>query len=368
MIRDVNLLNWFELVEYAGSLQASNFRKRANFVGNGPVSEPKRSERTLTARNKPVVSAQLLERRVHIGQRLLDRIGNTPLIRLQAASAEFPNIDFCAKAEWFNPGGSVKDRAACSMIREGERQGALRPGKIILDATSGNTGIAYAMIGAALGYRVKLCLPTSASAERKQILLAYGVDIVFTPGGEGTDGAIRRVREIYDADPDKYFYPNQYGNPANPAAHYSGTALEIWDQTRGKITHFVAGLGTSGTFVGTTRKLKELNSRVRCISMQPDSSFHGLEGLKHMETAIVPSIYDSKLADENLSVTTEDAHAMVKRLAREEGILAGVSSGAALCACVDVARRLPKDERAVIVTIFPDSGERYLSDRFWSEE
>ena len=220
MIRDVNLLNWFELVEYAGSLQASNFRKRANFVGNGPVSEPKRSERTLTARNKPVVSAQLLERRVHIGQRLLDRIGNTPLIRLQAASAEFPNIDFCAKAEWFNPGGSVKDRAACSMIREGERQGALRPGKIILDATSGNTGIAYAMIGAALGYRVKLCLPTSASAERKQILQAYGVDIVFTPGDEGTDGAIRRVREIYDADPDKYFYPESIWKPRE-----SGSAL-----------------------------------------------------------------------------------------------------------------------------------------------
>lgn len=321
----------------------------------------------MTTTNKPIIAPGRIERRAHIGQHLLDRIGNTPLIRLERASAEFPNVDFCAKAEWFNPGGSVKDRAAFSMICEGERRGALRPGKIILDATSGNTGIAYAMIGAALGYRVKLCLPTSASPERKQILLAYGVDIVFTPGGEGTDGAIRRVREIYETDPEKYFYPDQYGNPANPAAHYSGTALEIWEQTRERITHFVAGLGTSGTFVGTTRRLKELNSRIRCISMQPDSSFHGLEGLKHMETAIVPPIYDPKLADENLAVATEDAQAMVKRLAREEGILAGVSSGAALCACLDVARRLPKGERAVIVTVFPDSGEKYLSDRFWSE-
>jgi S-sulfo-L-cysteine synthase (O-acetyl-L-serine-dependent) len=321
----------------------------------------------LTATNKPLISPERRQARAHLGQHLLDRIGNTPLIRLERASAEFPNVEFCAKAEWFNPGGSVKDRAAYAMIREGERAGALRPGKIILDATSGNTGIAYAMIGAALGYRVRLCLPTSASPERKQILLAYGVDIVFTPGGDGTDGAIRRVREIYDADREKYFYPDQYGNPANPGAHYSGTAPEIWEQTRGEITHFVAGLGTSGTFVGTTRRLKELNPRIRCISMQPDSSFHGLEGLKHMETAIVPSLYDPKLADEDLAVTTEDAQGMVKGLAREEGILAGVSSGAALCACMDVARRLPKGERAVIVTIFPDSGEKYLSDRFWTE-
>jgi S-sulfo-L-cysteine synthase (O-acetyl-L-serine-dependent) len=320
----------------------------------------------VTATNKPLVSP---ERTAHprLGQSLLDRIGNTPLIRLERATAKFPNVEFYAKAEWFNPGGSVKDRAAYSMIREGERRGALRPGKVILDATSGNTGIAYAMIGAALGYRVKLCLPTSASLERKQILQAYGVEVVFTPGDEGTDGAIRRVREIYEADREKYFYPNQYGNLANPEAHYVGTAPEIWEQTRGEITHFVAGLGTSGTFVGTTRRLKELNPRIRCISMQPDSGFHGLEGLKHMATAIVPSIYDSTLADEDLAVATEDAHEMVKRLAREEGILAGVSAGAALCACMDVARRLPTDPRAVIVTVFPDSGEKYLSDRFWSE-
>ena len=275
------------------------------------------------------------------GVRLLDRIGNTPLLRLERIVADFPNVEFYAKAEWFNPGGSVKDRPAYSMLREGERSGALRPGKIILDATSGNTGIAYAMIGAALGYKVKLCLPSSASPERKQILQAYGVEIVYTPGDEGTDGAIRRVQEIYQSDREKYFYPDQYSNPANPAAHYATTAPEIWQQTQGRITHFVAGLGTSGTFVGTTRRLKELNPAIRCISFQPDSGFHGLEGLKHMATAIVPRIYDSKLADEDISVRTEDAQRLVKRLAREEGILAGVSSGAALWACMEIARRLP---------------------------
>ena len=302
------------------------------------------------------------------GQNLLERIGNTPLLRLERIGAEFPNAAFYAKAEWFNPGGSVKDRAAYSMIREGQRTGALRTGKVILDATSGNTGIAYAMIGAALGYKVKLCLPSSVSPERKQILAAYGVEIVFTPGDEGTDGAIRRVREIYEAEPAKYFYPDQYSNAANPAAHYFTTAPEIWEQTRGQITHFVAGLGTSGTFVGTTRRLKELNPAIRCISMQPDSGFHGLEGLKHMATAIVPSIYDPKLADEDMAVRTEDAHRMVKRLAREEGILAGVSSGGALWACLAVARNLPSGQRAVIVTVFPDSGEKYLSEKFWSED
>src|SRR6201988_4630706 len=207
------------------------------------------------------------------------------------------------------------------MIREGERAGRLRPGKIILDATSGNTGIAYAMVGAAFGYRVKLCLPNSASPERKSILKAYGVDIVFTPGDEGTDGAIRRVREIYSADPEKYFYPDQYGNPANPAAHYSTTAPEIWEQTKGQITHFVAGLGTSGTFVGTTRRLKELNPKIRCISMQPDSAFHGIEGAKHMASALVPKIYDSTLADENLEISTEDAYAMARNMSRSAGML-----------------------------------------------
>lgn len=313
-----------------------------------------------------VISAEETQPRASHG--LLDQIGNTPLLKIERVTAEFPNIEFYAKAEWFNPGGSVKDRAAYAMIRDGERTGRLRPGKIILDATSGNTGIALGMIGATLGHRVKLCLPTSASPERKATLQAYGVDVVFTPGEQGTDGAIRRVREIYEADPGKYFYVDQYGNPANPAAHYSTTAPEIWEQTNGRITHFVAGLGTSGTFVGTTRRLRQFNPQIRCISVQPDSGFHGLEGLKHMPTAIVPSIYDESLADDNLEVRTEDAQQMTKRLAREEGVLAGVSSGAALYGCMQIARRLPRGERAVFVTVFPDSGEKYLTDRFWSEE
>ena len=322
----------------------------------------------LSALNKPALSHDKPQSHAHIGQHLVERVGKTPLLRFERIALEFPNAEIYAKAEWFNPGGSVKDRAALAMIRDGERTGRLRPGKIILDATSGNTGIAYGMIGAALGYRVKLCLPASASPERKHILKAYGVELVITPGDEGSDGAIRRVREIHAAEPDKYFYPDQYSNPANPGAHYATTAPEIWEQTHGSITHFVAGLGTSGTFVGTTRRLKEFNSRIRCISFQPDSGFHGLEGLKHMATAIVPAIYDSSLADEDIPARTEDAQKMVKRLAREEGILAGVSGGAALWACLDVARRLPPDEHAVIVTIFPDSGEKYLSERFWSEE
>jgi len=301
------------------------------------------------------------------GVHLLDRIGNTPLLKLGRIVSDFPGVEIYAKAEWFNPGGSVKDRAAYSMVREGERTGELRPGKVILDATSGNTGIAYAMIGAALGYRVKLCVPSSASPERKQILQAYGVDIVYTPGDEGTDGAIRRVHDIYESDRETYFYPDQYSNPANPAAHYATTGPEIWNQTQGRITHLVAGLGTSGTFVGTARRLKEFDPKIRCISFQPDSGFHGLEGLKHMATAIVPRIYDSKVADEDLGAPTEAAHQLVKRLAREEGILAGVSSGAALWACMEVARKLPQGEGAVIVTVFPDSGEKYLSERFWSE-
>src|ERR1700685_3897995 len=229
----------------------------------------------MSTANKRSLSRETSGVEARFGQELLERIGNTPLLRLGRIGAEFPNAGFYAKAEWFTPGGAPKDRAAYSMIREGERSGALKPGKVILDATSGNTGIAYAMIGAALGYKVKLCLPSSASPERKQILAAYGVEIVSTPGGDGTDGAIRRVREIYEANCEKYFYPDQYGNPANPAGHYNTTAPEIWEQTHGEITHFVAGLGTSGTFVGTTRRLKELNPQIRCISFQPDSSFHG---------------------------------------------------------------------------------------------
>jgi len=300
-------------------------------------------------------------------QSVLERIGNTPLLRLERIAREFPNVEFSAKAEWFNPGGSVKDRPALSMIQAGLQSGALRAGKVIIDATSGNTGIAYAMIGAALGYAVKLCLPDSASPERKRILGAFGAELVITPGDEGTDGAIRRVHEIVAADPQKYFYPDQYSNPANWQAHYRTTANEIWEQTTGRITHFVAALGTSGTFVGAARRLKELNPGIRCISLQPDAPFHGLEGWKHMATAIRPAIYDDKLADENLHVSTEEAYRLVKRLAREEGLLVSPSSAAALLGCLRVAARVPKDKHAVIVTIFADSAAKYLNERFWDE-
>ena len=302
-----------------------------------------------------------------VGQSLLECIGNTPLLRLGRVGSEFPNVEFGAKAEWFNPGGSVKDRPALNMIEAGLVSGALRPGKTILDATSGNTGIAYAMIGAALGYRVKLFLPHSASQERKRILAAYGADLVMTPGDEGTDGAIRRVRELAAAEPEKYFYPDQYSNPANWQAHYRGTANEIWEQTGGRITHFVAALGTSGTFVGTARRLKELNPGIRCISLQPDGPWNGLEGWKHMATALRPAIYDETLADENLEVSTEDAYRMVKRLAREEGLLVSPSAAAALNGCLAVAAKIPADEPAVLVTVFADSASKYLSERFWNE-
>jgi cysteine synthase B len=302
-----------------------------------------------------------------LGVSVLERIGNTPLLRLKRVGREFPNLELYAKAEWFNPGGSVKDRPALNMILEGERLGQLRPGKIILDSTSGNTGIAYAMIGAAKGYHVKLCLPASATMERKRILAAYGAELVLTPAEEGSDGAIRRVREIYAAEPDKYFYSDQYSNPANWQAHYRTTAMEIWEQTQGRLTHFVAGLGTSGTFVGTARRLKELNADIRCISLQPDSAFHGLEGWKHMATAIPPKIYDPNVADDDLPVHTENAYRMVKRLAREEGLLASPSAAAALVGCFQVAKSLPRGQRAVIVTVFPDSGDKYLSERFWDE-
>ncbi len=301
------------------------------------------------------------------GLSVLDCIGNTPLLRLERVGPNYPNVEFLGKAEWFNPGGSVKDRPALEMIQEAERSGKLKPGQTILDATSGNTGIAYAMIAAALGYRVKLCLPSSASEERKKILAAFGAELVITPGDEGSDGAILRAREIIAAEPGKYFYPDQYGNPANWRAHYKTTAPEIWEQTGGRITHFVAGLGTSGTFMGTTRRLKELNPAIRCISLQPDAAFHGLEGWKHMPTAIVPGIYDATLADANLAVDTEQAYRLVKRVAREEGLLLSPSAAAALDGCFQVATALKPDERAVIVTIFPDSGTKYLSERFWNE-
>jgi cysteine synthase B len=309
-----------------------------------------------------------MPQRLPIGAGVLDRIGNTPLLRLERVGREFPNAGLYAKAEWLNPGGSVKDRAALSMIREGERTGALRPGKAILDATSGNTGIAYAMIGAALGYPVTLCLPSNASHERKRILSAYGAQVVLTPADDGSDGAIRRAREIYASAPNRYFYPDQYSNPANWQAHYRTTAAEIWEQTSGRITHFVAGLGTSGTFVGTARRLKEFNRSVCCISLQPDSAFHGLEGWKHMASAIVPGIYDPTIADGQIEVRTEDAYRMAKRLAREEGMLVSPSAAAALTGCMRVAASLGSREQAVIVTIFADAAEKYLSERFWDED
>jgi cysteine synthase B len=305
---------------------------------------------------------------LEIGAGVLERVGRTPLLRIERVGQEFPNAGLYAKAEWLNPGGSVKDRAALNMIREGERSGALRRGKTILDATSGNTGIAYAMIGAALGYPVMLCLPSNASAERKRILSAYGAQVVLTPADDGSDGAIRRAREIYNSDPGRYFYPDQYSNPANWQAHYRTTAPEIWEQTRGRITHFVAGLGTSGTFVGTARRLKEFNPAIRCISLQPDSAFHGLEGWKHMASAIVPGIYDPSVADSQIGVNTEDAYRLLKRLAREEGMLVSPSSSAALAGCLQVAASLAPSEQAVIVTIFADAAEKYLSERFWDED
>lgn len=303
-----------------------------------------------------------------VGHSLLEQIGNTPLLRLANIGREFPNVEFYAKAEWFNPGGSVKDRPALSMVQAGLSCGLLEPGKTLIDATSGNTGIAYAMIGAAMGYAVKLCLPENASHERKRILRAYGAELVVTPGDEGTDGAIRKVKKIVAEYPEAYYYPDQYSNPANWQAHYRTTAAEIWEQTRGRITHFVAGLGTSGTFVGTTRRLRTLNPGIRCISLQPDSSFHGLEGWKHMETALRPAIYDETLADENVAVGTEAAYRMVKRLAREEGLLVSPSSAAALVGCFAVAKQIAVQERAVFVTIFADSAAKYLSERFWDEE
>ena len=302
-----------------------------------------------------------------IGRSVLTSIGNTPLLRLARIGRQFPHVQLCAKAEWFNPGGSVKDRPALSMIEAGLASGDLRQGQTIIDATSGNTGIAYAMIGAALGYPVKLCLPDSASPERKKMLLAYGAELVFTPGDESTDGAIRRVHEIVASDPEKYFYSDQYSNPANWQAHYRTTANEIWAQTSGRITHFVAGLGTSGTFMGTTRRLRELNPAIRCISLQPDGPFHGLEGWKDMATAMRPAIYDESLADENLLVSTEEAYKIVKRCAREEGLLLSPSAGAALVGSLQVAATIPENQTAVVVTVFADSAAKYLQERFWDE-
>jgi cysteine synthase B len=297
------------------------------------------------------------------GSTVLDMIGRTPLVRLRRFETETPGVELYAKAEWQNPGGSVKDRAAARMILEGEASGALTPQKTILDATSGNTGIAYAMVGAARGYKVKLCVPENASPERKLMLRALGAELVLTNPLESTDGAIREARRLFKAEPDRYFYPDQYNNEGNWRAHYDTTAPEILEQTSGQLTHFVAGLGTSGTFVGTGRRLRTFNPAIKLISFQPDSPFHGLEGLKHMESAIVPGIYDPDLADEDLRIDTERAYRMVRRLAREEGLLAGISSGAAVAAMIDVAQRI---DRGVVVTVFPDGAEKYLSESFWT--
>ena len=299
---------------------------------------------------------------------LLSQIGNTPLFRLERIAADLPGIEIYGKAEFFNPGGSVKDRAGLNMILDGERTGRLTKDRTLLDATSGNTGIAYAMIGAYKGYRVKLVLPKNASMERKHILHAYGAEMVFSDAAEGSDGAIRLCREIYNADPDGYFYPDQYNNPANWRAHYDGTAVEILNQTDGRVTHFVACMGTSGTFMGTTRRLRRDAPDVKCISAQPSSGFHGLEGLKHMPTAIVPGIYDPEIADDNVWIETEDAYNMCRRIAREEALLVGISSGGNLVAALKVARNLVEaGQPGVIVTILCDSAYKYLSEPFWND-
>ncbi len=297
-----------------------------------------------------------------LGSSVLDLIGRTPLVRLRRFERETPGVELWAKAEWQNPGGSVKDRAAARMILEGEASGALTPDHVIVDATSGNTGIAYAMVGAARGYQVKLCLPDNASPERKMILRALGAELVLTDPLEGTDGAIREARRLKSSEPDRYFYPDQYSNDGNWRAHYDTTGPEIIEQTSGRLTHFVAGLGSCGTFVGTGRRLRQFNPAIRLISFQPSGPFHGLEGLKHMESAIVPGIYDPSVADEDLRVESERAYKMVRRLAREEGLLAGISSGAALAAMLEVAQRL---DRGMVVTVFPDGAEKYLTEKFW---
>ncbi|HZL25212.1 MAG TPA: cysteine synthase family protein [Acidobacteriaceae bacterium] len=303
-----------------------------------------------------------------LGSTLLERIGNTPLVQLDRLTAHLPGVQVFGKAEWMNPGGSVKDRAASSIVADAQRKGLLTPGKTLLDATSGNTGIAYAMLGAAQGFRVLLCMPSNVSVERKRILEAYGAEVLWTDPADGSDGAIRKARALAEAEPDTYFYADQYGNDNNWLAHYRGTANEIWQQTAGTVTHFIAALGTSGTFMGTTRRLRELNPAIKCISMQPDSPFNGLEGLKHMATAIVPPIYDPNLADRNIDMATERAYAMSKWLGRNQGLLIGVSAAAAVAAALEVAEdEAAAGREAVIVTILCDAADKYLSERYWIE-
>ena len=314
-------------------------------------------EKNLAALNAPVSASHTLE-----GQ-----VGNTPLLRLdriEAAEGLSPAVELYAKAEWFNPSGSVKDRPALNIIRVAEWSGQLSPGGTILDSTSGNMGIAYAMFGAARGYKVKVTLPENASPERIAILRAYGAELIFTDPLEGSDGALLEAQRLAAESPDDVFYANQYNNPANWQAHYFTTGNEIWTQTGGRVSHFVAGLGTSGTFMGTSRRLKALNPAIQCLAMQPDSPFNGLEGLKHMATAISPDIYDPDQADQHLSMKTEVAYDMARRLASTQGLFVGVSAAAAVAAAVQVARDL---DHGVVVTILPDNGFKYLSDRFWAE-
>lgn len=301
------------------------------------------------------------------GRTLDALIGHTPLLAFRRITAHLPDdVTIYAKAEWTNPGGSVKDRAAANIIRQAERHGDLRPGKTLIDSTSGNTGIAYAMLGAAKGYRIKLFLPQNASPERTAILTAYGVEIVYTDPLEGSDGAIRGVRQLAAAEPETYFYADQYNNPANWRAHYQTTAPEIWEQTHGSVTHFIGGLGTSGTLVGTGRRLKELNPAVQIISFQPDAAFHGLEGLKHMATAIKPGIYDEQVADRDIGISTEATYEMARRLARDEGYLVGISAAAAMVGALQLAEEVAaRGEPGVIVTLFPDNAYKYLSESFW---
>ena len=304
-----------------------------------------------------------------LGMNIIDRIGHTPLVRLERLTDHLPGIQIVGKAEWTNPGGSVKDRAASSIVTDAMQRGLLGNGRGLLDATSGNTGIAYAMLGAAMRFPVTLCMPSNVSQERKRYLNAYGAQVIWTNPADGSDGAIRKARELAANEPDRYFYADQYSNDANWKAHYRTTGNEIWEQTEGQVTHFVAALGTSGTFMGTTRRLKELNPNIQCISMQPDSPFNGLEGLKHMATAIVPKIYDPNLADRNIEMATERAYAMAKYLGRQQGILVGVSAAAATAAALQIAEEEAAHGReAVIATILCDGADKYMSERFWTEE
>ncbi len=320
-------------------------------------------------KSKPSTTHELLGSRM-LGSRILDRIGNTPLVRLERLTAHLPGIQILGKAEWANPGGSVKDRAARAIVLDAMERGLIggNSKKSLLDATSGNTGIAYAMLGAALGFPVTLAMPSNVSPERRRILAAYGAQILWTDPADGTDGAIRKARELAAEEPESYWYADQYSNDNNWRAHYATTANEIWQQTEGRVTHFLAGLGTSGTFVGATRRLKELNPEIQCISLEPDSPFNGLEGLKHMETAIVPRIYDASLADRKIEMETETAYAMARRLPREEGLLVGISAAAAVAGSLRLGEECAaRGEDAVIVTILCDGADKYLSERFWEE-